>query len=135
MTAFNSLLSMWVSVVVDDAYWGAVRRDPGEAGQRMVGCVKQCVFPIFQLALEGRLQIANQLVLLGLDDDDEFEDVSALDSQMTDLGFLARVDATSALQSMRKILGSTASKLGFLQGGAAPGAQAAGNVTCILEEL
>ena len=47
----------------------------------------------------------------GIDDDDEFEDFSVLDTQMQDLAVIARMDANGNLNLLRNKLVSTATSL------------------------
>ena len=128
MAAFNFLLSMWVSVIMDSQAWDTITNTFPD-GARMLQAIKQFTFPLFQAALCGRMEIAKCLVSVGLDDDDEFEDVSALNAQMQDLGILARTNVDAALSTMRHAMVDTASRLRTTASGGRT------DMSCVLEEM
>ena len=57
------------------------------------------------------------MIQSGVDDDDEFEDQSILDTQMQDLAVLARVDVENSLNMLRNALLNTATRLQQKVGG------------------
>ncbi len=128
MVAFNYLIGMWVSLISNDAFVTHVANKGGTTGSLQTpsenknvadiyNFLKGCVAPIFQHAFRGRLELALFLVQSGVDDDDEFEDQSILDTQMQDLAVLARVDVENSLNMLRNALLNTATRLQQKVGG------------------
>eukprot|EP00942_MAST-04A_sp_MAST-4A-sp1_P009244 g9244.t1 len=128
MVAFNYLIGMWVSLISNDSFVTHVANKGGTTGSLQTpsenknvadiyNFLKGCVAPIFQHAFRGRLELALFLVQSGVDDDDEFEDQSILDTQMQDLAVLARVDVENSLNMLRNALLNTATRLQQKVGG------------------
>ena len=123
MEAFDCLLEAWVVIIseADDvtkrdssavvshargqpSHREAPKQYNNQQVEQLQNCVKSASSSVFEALLHFRLHIASSVIVAGVDDDDEFEDITILESQMVSVCLSGRQNCSSECEFLRREL-------------------------------
>jgi hypothetical protein len=96
MEAFDCLLETWVTVVEEASN--------NSVSQELVRLVCQSSSNIYNTMVQGRLHVATSVILHDVNDDDEFEDSTLLNSQMNCAAIVGRSDPSRSLLLLSNLI-------------------------------
>jgi hypothetical protein len=115
MEAFDCLLEAWVLILSQGgsmvsassaasatAATAAMAPISAVARQQLQQCMSTASRSIFEAVLQFRLHIASAVIVAGVDDDDEFEDATLLESQMVSVSLAGRQNAAAGCDFLRR---------------------------------